>query len=381
MTIRGKDPALYEQMKAQRCATLEGIDIPQPVVSFSLEPASAAQTKMTEQALTCLNREDPSFQWRTNDYGQLIVQGMGELHLEIICSRLKSQYQLDTQLARAIIEYRESVRASSKLENFVIENNGTPLFAISLELEPVRESENTQGSGTTAAPPSSSTEGATSSAEEADMDRIPVSNTVRWIWTPEAKKQMLDRISAASQKVAASEGGAQTLGRHQKKAADDIKYIDTLFERSLLERVSTMGPLASLRLVGIAVRVTDLRLINPGVVGINFGTQCDKALEELCRRNPKKVLAEPMMEIEVHLSEPKYIGDVLRDISEREPAAVETLEDNRSIRATVPLRCITRYVTHLRKAAKGNAYYFANLSYFKEVSKAEVRQKILSELR
>lgn len=73
-----------------------GIDSPDPVFSCAIEPPSSASTAQFEQALRELEVEDPSLRFRKDpETAQLIVDGMGELHIEVVKERLKREYGLN----------------------------------------------------------------------------------------------------------------------------------------------------------------------------------------------------------------------------------------------------------------------------------------------
>ena len=91
-------------------AVLAGMVVPAPVFFCSVEPASLSQQTALEQALICLTREDPSLQVHVDpDTGQTVLSGMGELHLEVIHERLRSEYKVDADLGPLQIAYRETV--------------------------------------------------------------------------------------------------------------------------------------------------------------------------------------------------------------------------------------------------------------------------------
>ncbi|KAH8609729.1 Elongation factor Tu GTP binding domain [Trypanosoma vivax] len=83
---------LYAREAQKEVPTLEGIDLPSPVISFSIEASCKQQVPLLEEALEELSFEDPSLRVRKNDFGQLVISGMGELHLEIVMSRLENVY-------------------------------------------------------------------------------------------------------------------------------------------------------------------------------------------------------------------------------------------------------------------------------------------------
>lgn len=85
-----------------------GIDIPEAVFTCSIEAQSSQDEKEFEEALFCMQKEDPSVRVTTDsDTGQLLISGMGELHLEIVCSRLESQYKVECSTGPMQVAYRE----------------------------------------------------------------------------------------------------------------------------------------------------------------------------------------------------------------------------------------------------------------------------------
>ncbi|XP_026332850.1 ribosome-releasing factor 2, mitochondrial [Hyposmocoma kahamanoa] len=92
-----------------------GTTIPEPVFLCSIEPPSIAYQTPLETALNELQREDPSLRVLTDeDTGQMVLAGMGELHLEIIKERIVREYKIDVELGPLQIAYRESLLGSAK---------------------------------------------------------------------------------------------------------------------------------------------------------------------------------------------------------------------------------------------------------------------------
>ncbi|CAB3249526.1 unnamed protein product [Arctia plantaginis] len=92
-----------------------GTTIPEPVFLCSIEPPSLAQQTALETALTELQREDPSLRVTTDaESGQMILAGMGELHLDIIKERIIREYKIDVELGPLQIAYRESLLGTSR---------------------------------------------------------------------------------------------------------------------------------------------------------------------------------------------------------------------------------------------------------------------------
>ena len=89
---------------------LNGVRIPPPVFVCAIEPATTADAKPVEEALTLLQREDPSFEVvQDADTGQTLLKGMGELHLDILRERLASHYKVNAALGRARVSYRATI--------------------------------------------------------------------------------------------------------------------------------------------------------------------------------------------------------------------------------------------------------------------------------
>lgn len=92
---------------------LQSIYLPPPVIYASIEPFSNADDAKLEEALEVIQKEDPSFSYRVDgDTGQTLISGMGQLHLEIISDRLRSDFNVSCQMGKVWISYRETVKSS-----------------------------------------------------------------------------------------------------------------------------------------------------------------------------------------------------------------------------------------------------------------------------
>ena len=90
---------------------LETIAFPETVISMAVEPESSADKKKLEDTLARLGKQDPTFRAKVSeDTGQTIISGMGELHLEIIGKRLKSDFNLGVRVHKPRVSYRETIR-------------------------------------------------------------------------------------------------------------------------------------------------------------------------------------------------------------------------------------------------------------------------------
>jgi elongation factor G len=99
--------------------------IPEPVISVAIEPKSKADEEKLGMALSRLAEEDPTFRVRTDEEtGQTIIAGMGELHLEIIVDRMKREFNVQANVGRPQVAYRETIRKKVSQEGKYIRQTG-----------------------------------------------------------------------------------------------------------------------------------------------------------------------------------------------------------------------------------------------------------------
>ncbi|MBI3417462.1 MAG: elongation factor G [Verrucomicrobia bacterium] len=105
--------------------TLEPPTFPEPVISMAVEPKTKADRDKMSEGLQRLAEEDPTFRCFTNEEtGQLIIAGMGELHLEIIIDRLKREFKVEANVGAPQIAYRETITKSAEGEGKFIRQSG-----------------------------------------------------------------------------------------------------------------------------------------------------------------------------------------------------------------------------------------------------------------
>ena len=93
------------------------MEFPEPVIHLSVEPKSKVdQDKMT-QALVKLQEEDPTFHAHTDEEtGQVIIGGMGELHLDILVDRMKKEFNVECNIGAPMVSYRETFKQSAQVQ-------------------------------------------------------------------------------------------------------------------------------------------------------------------------------------------------------------------------------------------------------------------------
>ncbi|MGA2111752.1 MAG: elongation factor G [Anaerolineales bacterium] len=105
---------------------LESISFPEPVISVAIEPKSTADQDRLSQAMHKLAEEDPTFVVRNDETtGQTIISGMGELHLDVLIDRMRREFNVQANVGRPRVAYRESItRAASKVEMRYVKQTG-----------------------------------------------------------------------------------------------------------------------------------------------------------------------------------------------------------------------------------------------------------------
>ncbi len=124
----------------ERLVALESIDIPEPVISASVEPKDKTDYEKMGIALRKLMQEDPSFRYSYNEEtGQTVISGMGELHLEIIVDRLRREHKVDVVQGKLQVAYRETIQRPTRVQGkFIRQTGGRGQYGdVWLELEPL----------------------------------------------------------------------------------------------------------------------------------------------------------------------------------------------------------------------------------------------------
>jgi elongation factor G len=123
----------------EKSITLEKMIFPVPVISVAVEPKTKADQEKMGVALSRLAKEDPSFRVHTDEESsQTIISGMGELHLEIIVDRMKREFNVEANVGKPQVAYRETIRGTVEQEGkFVRQSGGRGQYGhVWLKIEP-----------------------------------------------------------------------------------------------------------------------------------------------------------------------------------------------------------------------------------------------------
>lgn len=125
-TVGMKDTKTGDTMcDPEHPVVLEGIDIPESVISLRIEPKTKADQEKMGLALRKLSDEDPTFRIGTDEEtGQVIIKGMGELHLEIIVDRMRREFAVEANTGRPQVAYKEAITQEAQAEGKYIKQTG-----------------------------------------------------------------------------------------------------------------------------------------------------------------------------------------------------------------------------------------------------------------
>jgi elongation factor G len=285
---------------------LESMTFPDPVIQVAIEPRTKADQEKLGTAIQKLAEEDPTFQVKLDEEtGQTIIAGMGELHLEVLVNRMKTDFKVEANIGKPQVAYRETIRAKVEKYSYTHkkQTGGSGQFAkIQITVEPLEKTE----------------DGALYEfVNKVTGGRVP--------------REYIPSVDAGAQ--------------------DAMQY----------------GVLAGYPLVGIKVTLEDGAYHEVDSSEMAFKIAGSMALKEAARKaNP--ALLEPMMAVEVTTPE-DYMGDVIGDLNSRRGhiQAMEERSGARVVKALVPLSEMFGYVGDLRSKTQGRANYSMVFDSYAEV--------------
>ena len=104
---------------------MKGMEFPEPVIDMAIEPKSKADQDKLGIALQKLAEEDPTFRYKTDhETGQTVISGMGELHLDVYVDRMKREFNVEANVGRPQVAYRETLTQTAECEGKYIKQSG-----------------------------------------------------------------------------------------------------------------------------------------------------------------------------------------------------------------------------------------------------------------
>ncbi|MBF0375955.1 MAG: elongation factor G [Desulfamplus sp.] len=304
---------------------LERIEFYKPVISIAIEPKSHADQEKLEDVLKKFTMEDPTLAVKTDeDTGQTILSGMGELHLEIIISRMIREFNTNVNVGKPQVVYRE-VMESASTGHAVFERDiaGKPHFAeLEITLNPLE-----RGAG------------------------IKFTNNL----TKETVQGYAEtgRSAAESRRNAAS-GASETILPNE--------FISAI-EKGAKEAIES-GFLKGYPVVDTEIVVKSCSLQEGQSFPLAFSVCASMACKDAMEKG-KMALLQPIMEVEVLVPD-NYMGDAISDLNTR-GGKIESIAPRSNIqviKATVPLSKMFGYSTALRSATQGRGNFTMKFSRF-----------------
>merc|ERR1719301_524454 len=126
------------------------MEFPEPVIKISVEPRSKGDQQKMGMALNRLAKEDPSFRYsRDEDTGQTTIEGMGELHLDIIVDRMKREFKVGCTVGEPQVAYKESITTPANVDyTHKKQSGGSGQYAkVVIEYSPLEKEEEDDTSG------------------------------------------------------------------------------------------------------------------------------------------------------------------------------------------------------------------------------------------
>ena len=300
---------------------LESMTFPDPVIQVAIEPKTKSDQEKLGVAIQKLAEEDPTFQVHTDEEtGQTIIAGMGELHLDILVDRMKREFNVEANVGKPQVAYRETIRKTVTGHSYTHkkQTGGSGQFAkVVIGIAP---------NG-----PEAGGEGGYEFANEVSGGRVP--------------REYIPSVDAGGQ--AAME----------------------------------FGVLAGYPMVDVKFTLEDGAYHDVDSSELAFKLAGNMAFKEAARK-AGPVLLEPVFSVEVTTPD-DYMGDVIGDINSRR-GQVSSMDEGyggaKVIKALVPLSEMFGYVGDLRSKTSGRASYSMQFDSYAEVPKA-VAEEIIKKVR
>ncbi|XP_052556388.1 ribosome-releasing factor 2, mitochondrial [Tympanuchus pallidicinctus] len=288
---------------------LAGVEVPEPVFFCTIEPPSMAKQQDLDNALSCLQREDPSLKVKIDpDTGQTILCGMGELHIEIIHDRIKREYGIETYLGPLQIAYRETILNAAQATDVLDKVVGDKRHFVTTELE-VR----------------------------------PVSGE-RTVTKPI---------------IEYAESVIEVLPKELQEAVENG-----------ITNSCVQGPLLGFPVQDIDVTVQSLT-VHPDTSNTMISACISRCLQKALKKAGIQIL-EPLMSLEITVSE-DHLSAALADLAQRRGSIqeIQSRQDNKVVIAAVPLAEMMGYSTVLRSLTSGSATFTLELASYQALNSQE----------
>jgi elongation factor G len=294
---------------------MEGINIPEPVISMRIEPKTKADQEKMGMAMKKLQDEDPTFRVTSDPETQeTLISGMGELHLEIMVDRMKREFNVEANVGKPQVAYRETIQQQAEAEGkYIKQTGGKGQYGhVRLRIKPL---------------------------EALDPEKKIAKNITR-----EDHFEFINNIK-----------GGVVPNEFIGPVEDGV--------REAMER----GFVAGYKLVDISVELYDGSYHDVDSSEIAFKIAASMGFQEALK-SARAVILEPIMKVEVVTPE-KFMGDVTGSLSGKR-GQIEGMEERglaRAVKAKVPLSEMFGYTTQLRSMSEGRASFTMEFDHYEVV--------------
>ncbi len=297
--------------------TLESMNFPEPVISVAVEPKTKEDQEKMGIALGRLAQEDPSFRLRTDEEsGQTIISGMGELHLDVLVDRMRREFNVEANMGKPQVAYRETIKKQVEQESkFVRQSGGRGQYGhVYLRIEPLVNGEESE--------------------ETYEFVNEIVGGAIPREFIPAVDKGCKEQMEA--------------------------------------------GVIAGYPLVNVKISLYDGSFHDVDSSEVAFKVAGSMALKEGAQK-ADPVILEPIMSIEVVTPE-EYMGDIVGDLSRRRGVihGMEDGPSGKVVSGEVPLAEMFGYATDIRSASQGRATFTMEPLKYSEVP-SNVAEAIISK--
>ena len=289
---------------------LEKMQFPEPVISVSIEPKTISEQDKLKDILAVLAKEDPTFTTRENEEtGQLIISGMGELHLDVLVTRILKEFNLGAKVGKPQVTYRESIsKTADHSEQFSRVIAGKENAAgITVKVEPAE-----RGSGN---------------------------------------------------KYVCALRGKSVKGDAPKCAIPEAIF--AAVERGITGAFGS-GIVMGYPCIDIIATVTDIRYSELTGTEFAFEACASMAFDEACRA-AGPILLEPIMAVDL-TSPHEFVGEVMSLVTQRsgQVLSMDSKAEIDEIKAHAPMAQMFGFMTSLRSVSQGRAGFSMEFSHFEK---------------
>ena len=284
---------------------LEKMQFPEPVISISIEPKTISDQDKLKDILAILSKEDPTFTTRENEEtGQLIISGMGELHLDVLVTRILREYKLGAKVGNPQVTYRESISAvyehSESFSKIIAGKENAA--CVTLRVEPAQ-----RGSGN------------------------------KYFYA------------------------AKTFSGKSEIPQEIIEAV----ERGVNGAFSS-GIVMGYPCIDIKATVTNIQYSEQTGTTFAFEACASMAFDEACRK-ASPILLEPIMAVDLNTPH-DFVGEVMSLVTQRGGQIINmnSKSDIDEIKAQAPMEKMFGFMTSLRSVSQGRASFTLQFSHFEK---------------